>query len=203
MKYPPLVASNAYDRHPYPIDFITAHRDGIPHRAVHIVVRNERHEILVWRRGESSRRWEVIGGHVDYLSDLNRCESYEEAALRELCEELNLAAMWRISAAEAMERVRPNLVPLEKTINLLPSEHGNNAEHVVRFEVLFPDAWGDPCTFDFGAETHTAPRWLALDQLVELCLENPNGINSALRLFLMSRRILVPIVKPLGTPTSA
>jgi len=66
------------------------HRLGLRHRAVHILVFNERHEILLQKRSETKDinpgLWDTsAAGHVDWG------ESYDDCAARELGEELGIA----------------------------------------------------------------------------------------------------------------
>lgn len=67
------------------------HMKGLPHRAVHIIVTNARGQLLLQRRSMAKDShpgwWDIsVGGHVDVG------EEYEQAALRELREELAVAA---------------------------------------------------------------------------------------------------------------
>lgn len=70
------------------------HRRQLMHRAVHLVVMNEKGEVLLQQR--SARKdshpgwWDIsVGGHVDVG------ETYEDAATRELREELGIAGAFR------------------------------------------------------------------------------------------------------------
>jgi isopentenyl-diphosphate Delta-isomerase len=66
-----------------------AHREGLWHRAVHVVVWNRRGEILLQKRAASKASfpgfWDTsVGGHV------GAGEGYEATALRECAEELGI-----------------------------------------------------------------------------------------------------------------
>ena len=89
------------------------------HRAVHIFVRDDEGRVLLQLRSKDKRvqpgRWDTaVGGHVD------PGESYEEAALRELQEELGL------------ERPQSSLVHRHDYVWRSPME----TEHVRTFELL-------------------------------------------------------------------
>jgi 8-oxo-dGTP pyrophosphatase MutT (NUDIX family) len=186
----PLVATDATDSLAYPLDFLTVHKQGIPHRVIHVEVVNPAEKYLVWKRDDG--RLEIPGGHVDWLEAENRPESYEEAALRELSEELNLQRNWELTFCDTLTRLQGRLVPITRVINQTPSSQGNNNEWVAVYRLNWQDEWGDPCTFkDFG-DGSTSPRWLLLNEIAEFSLNNPMAINAALRLFLQRRNILCP-----------
>ena len=68
-----------------------AHRLGLHHRAVHILVFNRRDELFLQKRSDykdiNPGVWDTsAAGHVDFG------ESYEQSALRELEEELGVTA---------------------------------------------------------------------------------------------------------------
>lgn len=82
------------------------HARGLRHRAVHIIVKDCEGRILIQKRSilktRHPRKWDTsAAGHVD------PGESYEEAATRELHEELGIP---------------PELVKLNKCFKLAPSE---------------------------------------------------------------------------------
>ncbi|MGH9754434.1 MAG: NUDIX domain-containing protein [Blastocatellia bacterium] len=189
----PLVATDATDSHPYPLDFVIAHRDGIPHRAVHFEIFNDQGNYFVWLRLDG--RLEIPGGHVDWNEKQNRPESYEEAALRELCEELNLSVNWKLSPSDVENKLLGRLIPIAKIVNQVPSSHGSNNEWVTVYELRWQSDWGNPCEFIFSEEGHRAARWLSLNEIEELSIKSPMAINSALRLFLQRRGVLIPITE--------
>jgi 8-oxo-dGTP pyrophosphatase MutT (NUDIX family) len=181
-----IVGTDIANRKTYPVDFLNAHARGIPHRAVQIEVTNARGEYLVW---EAQKMLEIPGGHVDWDSQADRPESYEEAACRELMEELRLLEHWHIAPADARARLHGSLHCGPLIINQL-STRGFNNEFVVVFTLAWQDTWGNPCEFTLE-EGHTAPRWLTLEAAKQESLRHP--INSALRLFFQRRGILIPI----------
>lgn len=193
MSNSPLVATDATDSHPYPLDFVIAHRDGIPHRAVHFEISNDSGNYFVWLRLDG--RLEIPGGHVDWNEEQNRPEPYEEAALRELGEELNLSVNWRLSPSGAENRLLGQLTPIAKIINQTPSSHGSNNEWVMVYGLRWQTEWGNPCEFAFSEEGQKSARWLSLDEIKELSIKSPMAINSALRLFLQRRAVLIPIIE--------
>ena len=76
---------------------------SLVHRAVHVIVRNRRGEVFLQRRSRQKRiqpgRWDSsVGGHVD------PGESYEDAAERELAEELG-ASLSRLGGRSALVRL--------------------------------------------------------------------------------------------------
>ena len=159
---------------------------------MHLEITNTKAEYLVWQRQDGLL--EIPGGHVDWLSSANRPESYEEAALREATEELNLLANWQASADEVRARLHRHLhriAPL--IINQLPRVRGFNNEWVAVYTLMWQDPWGDLCQFVLSEEGHTAPRWLTLEAVKQESMQHPMGINAALRLFLGRRGILIPL----------
>jgi 8-oxo-dGTP pyrophosphatase MutT (NUDIX family) len=193
MNHSPLVGTDSADSSVFPVDFREAHQEGIPHRAVHIEIR-QGDQFLVWRRDDG--RWEVPGGHVDWLEAANAPESYFDAALRELFEELNLEVNWRMPSRDALARLATHLLPVGHIVNQLPSSHGNNNEHVGLFQLTWQSAWGDPCTYVRGPEMHSKPCWMPLAEIHRLAADNPTKINAALRLFLARHGILIPLRRP-------
>jgi 8-oxo-dGTP pyrophosphatase MutT (NUDIX family) len=189
---PPLVATDATDSSTYPMDFVSVHSQGIPHRAVHLEILNREESVFICRREDE--RLEIPGGHVEWSEAEDRAETYEEAALRECCEELNLPFNWAMSREDCHRRIQGHIHMIGKEINQIPSSQGNNSEWVTVFRLDWQDAWGDPCKFKLSEEGNHEPHWLSIGELKELGLGNPMGINSAVRLMLRRRGILVPLV---------
>ena len=154
----------------------------------------------MWRRDDG--RWEIPGGHVDWDDQKNQAESYEEAALREIVEELLLDRMWECSEEQAQDRLRGSLKPVEKVINQIPSSHVNNNEWVTVFRLDWPRDSQDPCEYlndpkrqqEKEKPEGKLPEWKTLDEIRKTSLANPMQINSALRLFLRRNRIMVPVL---------
>ena len=192
MPYSPLVATDARDSLAYPISFQKAHEQGIPHRAVHIEIANRGGKYLVWQRSDG--RWEIPGGHVDWLAEQEQSESYSVAAIRETIEELNLQTNWNLPASLTVDRLKKQLKYITKVINQVPSSHGYNNEWVAIFSLDWEETWGNPCNFVLGEEGNKSPIWRSLEEIMRIGLENPLGINAALRLFLGRRGILIPVV---------
>jgi len=194
MHYPPLVATDSRDSQTYPLDFETVHKQGIPHRAVHIEITNHQEKYFVWQRKDE--RLEIPGGHVDWIEDQRRPETYEESALREIAEELNCSAVWKLDLNVVYKRLGEHLFPIVHTINQIPSSHGNNNEWVFVYGLKWQVEWGDPCNVGWLlSEEGQSPSWMLLDEIEQLSQEKPMGINAALRLFLRRRGVLVPLIK--------
>jgi 8-oxo-dGTP pyrophosphatase MutT (NUDIX family) len=187
----PLVATNATDTKAYPLDFQTVHKEGIPHRSVHVEIVNEQGEYLLWHRMDG--RLEILGGHVDWLPEEERPESYAEAAIRETIEELNLLKNWQIDCDAAYARLQEHISPITRLVNQIPSSHGNNNEWVTVFSLNWQNNWGNPCDsgWHLSVESHS-PHWYSLEEIKRYSLEKPMSINAALRLFLQRRGINVP-----------
>jgi len=194
MKFPPLVATDARDLRTYPLDFETVHAKGIPHRAVHIEIVNHQGKYFIWQRKDG--RLEIPGGHVDWLEDRDRPETYEESALRETTEELNCAAVWKLDLDVVYERLREHLFPIVHIINQTPSSHGNNNEWVFVYGLKWQIKWGNPCNVEWQlSEEGQSPRWMLLNEVEQFCLEKPMSINAALRLFMQRHGVLVPLIR--------
>lgn len=184
-------------------DWRYVHDNGIPHRAVHIEITDHRGAFFVWERTDG--RLEIPSGHVDWLSDCSRPESYEEAACREIVEELELgsASFWG-THSEALCRLQGCLTPVEKTVNQLPSSFLNNNEWVMVYGLRWRAEW--PSLVDHmhrltEEETDRAREgkaksatWLSLQELKARSLEDPMAIHAALRLLLRRRGIMVPVL---------
>ncbi len=187
-----IVATDSRDSSAYPLDFQTVHEQGVPHRSVHLEITNDQGDFFVWQRADG--RLEILGGHVDWLEGQNRPESYEEAALRELTEELNLLENWSVDVGTANARLKERLSPIVRLVNQVPSSHGYNNEWVTVYELHWQSEWGDPSSSEWTlSEEGNSSRWLSVEDIERLSLEKPLGINAALRLFLRRRDILVPL----------
>lgn len=225
MAYPPVVATNARDSDPKPENSTKVHEKGAIHRIVHmefvrtvqIVLTSgilQRDDIipleqyLLWYRADG--RLEIPGGHVDWLPDKHRAETYEEAALREAAEELGRVG--KDPTAGALEKAKEELRrlanprPVAYTVNQLPSSHGNNNEWVSVYRFDWPEGW-DEKAVKGSEEGNYDPQWWSVPEIERCALENPMCINAALRLFLQRRGILIPLeldfMKPDQRPSVA
>ena len=187
-----IVATDEVDEVVAAVEYDTAHERGVPHRSVHIEVTDGLGRFLIWRRSDDGRL-EIPGGHVRWIDEVNKPESYEEAGLRELVEELNLEQNWACSFELAQSRLAVAIRPLSKVINQLPGTDRNNNEWVLVFSLMWNAEWGDPSAFTLGSEAES-PRWLTLKEITEISVRSPTGINAALRLFLQRRGILIPLL---------
>lgn len=201
MNTPPVIATDALDEAAFPESYGNVHRLGTPHRACHIEIHDSQDRWLIWRRADG--RWELPGGHLDWRSEECRPESYEEAALRETMEELNVSLNWHMSDAEAQSRLAGRFIPLGRVINQLPSSAGANNEWVGVYRLCWLNEWGDPTTFAFGEEGNHSPHWMTLREIIDKSLADPMRINSALRLFLARRNILIPLLPRASSSTIA
>lgn len=190
--YPPITATDHMDSYAYPMDFIAVHQLGIPHRVVHIEIVNVLGQFFAWERADG--RLEILGGHVDWIEVQNRPESYEEAALREISEELNLTINWKITNDDALERMRDYMSPIEKFVNQIPGANENNNEWVTAYRLIWQKEWEDPSKFILSDEGNRFPSWFTVEDIILHGLKHPMGINSALRLFLRRRGVLIPII---------
>ena len=189
-----LVATDSRDSCTRPLDFETIHTQGIPHRTVHVGIVNGERQYFVWSRKDG--RLEIPGGHVDWLTEQDRPESYEEAALRETSEELELLGNWGLGSEGAYARLKAHLVPLDRIVNQIPSSHGNNNEWVTVYLLSWQRNWGDPCDSGWRLSAEgKSPQWLSVDEIERLGTEQPMSINAALRLFLRRRGILAPLMR--------
>lgn len=195
IEYPRIVATNETDSFPHPAPFETVHQEGIPHRVVHIEILNNSRLYFIWERFDG--RFEIIGGHVDWMEEKNRAESYEEAALREIVEELNLCENWDTSREQAIIRLKGWLIPITRIVNQIPSSFENNNEWVSVYALYWQTKWGDPTNFKLSQEGSKA-SWLNINEIVNMCIKNPMKINSALRIFLRRHNVLIPLIKSKG-----
>lgn len=187
-----LVATDTTNSLSYPLDFATVHGQGIPHRAVHFEITDAAGKYFVWERADG--RLEIPGGHVSWIGEDDRAESYDEAALRELSEELNLAYNWGMSQSQVQARLFGRLLEVTRVVNQLSSSHKKNNEWVAVYGLLWQDEWGDPRKFEFSEEGQTSAQWLSVKEIEDFSLENPMAINSALRLFLQRRGVFAPLL---------
>lgn len=180
-----LVATDATNTLAYPAGFALVHKLGVWHRVVHVEICNKDGAFLVWKRGDG--RFEIPGGHVDWLDKLDRAESYWEAALRELVEELNLeenCKVSKLSEKQWLTEAKERLVPLTVVRNELHSSHGDNHEFVQICRLEWDDNWGDP-TEDWrvGDDLTTSAKWL-LGTDISKEWSRGTKMNAALRLII-------------------
>jgi 16S rRNA (adenine1518-N6/adenine1519-N6)-dimethyltransferase len=125
-----------------PKDRATVHREKLFHRSVHLFIRNRRGELLLQRRSHRKDRfpghWDSgAAGHVD------AGESYEEAAARELVEELGInIPLSRLGTVPASSRTGYEFVEIyggdyEGLLSINESE----IESVGWFEIPMIDQW--------------------------------------------------------------
>ena len=194
MKSARLVGTSWTNDTCFPIDWESAHRAGIPHRAVHMEIVDPQGRLLVRHRRDG--RLENPGGHVDWLERRSRAETYDEAAVRETLEELALVANWRIERRQVEERLRGALAPVTMIVNQLPSSHGLNNEWVAVYRVVWPPDWADPSADSWTLDEEeggSRPSWQHIADLERLCSADPKRLNAALRLLLQRRGILIPL----------
>ncbi len=186
--YPLIVATDATNTAVYALDFETIHEQGIPHRSVHLEIVDQQGRYLVWNRSDG--RLEIPGGHVDWLSDQDRAETYEEAGVREIIEELNLLENWGLDFPSASERLQKHLDFAARLENNVPSSHGKNHEWVTVFKLQWQQSWGNPCDAGWISSSEmNAPHWLSLTDIHQESMQGVAHINAALRLFLQRHRI--------------
>lgn len=181
--YPPLVGTNESNTKAFPISFAEAHRDGIPHRGVHLeIVDNDR--LLVFRRADG--RMEIPGGHLDWNESRQQPEGYEEAGLRECCEELALEHNWNMTQANVIARIRPHMKLIRTVWNELPSSHGKNREWIGVLRLTWQADWGDVCNFNIASshEGNTEPFWISRTILCLHAQNEPTKVNAAVKLLL-------------------
>jgi 8-oxo-dGTP pyrophosphatase MutT (NUDIX family) len=192
LPYSSLTATDSFDTNVYPLDFETIHKQGIPHRAVQIEIINDRGLFFVWQRTDG--RLEILGGHVDWLEHQNRSEEYEEAAIREITEELNITENWKKDVESISLMVKTHLSPIVRFINQLPSSHGNNNEWVTAYKLIWQTEWSDPCKPEWKLSNEgTSPVWLSFEEIQSFSIQNPRKINAALRHFFQRRGVLIPL----------
>jgi 8-oxo-dGTP pyrophosphatase MutT (NUDIX family) len=133
---------------------------------------------------------------VDWLAGADRPETYEEAALRELSEELALPDNWGMGASAVHARLQARMAAVVRVVNQVPSSHGYNNEWVTVFRLDWQGGWGDPCgpAWVLGEEG-TSPGWRSVEEIERRSVRQPMRINSALRLFLRRRGVLVPLTR--------
>ena len=188
-----LVATDLRDQNTYPLSFDAVHQQGIPHRAVHIEIIDMDNRYFVWHRFDG--RLEILGGHVDWDGGNDKPESYEEAALRELDEELQLQLNWNLTTEMINQRLQQKIAPTEHIVNQLPSTHRNNNEWVTVFRLNWQEEWSDPCNPSWQLSNEgISPKWMSIDEIEQYCIEKPMDINAALRLLLRRHNILVPLI---------
>lgn len=138
---------------------------GIIYRIIRIFLFNSKGELLIQKRSEnvpSAGKWDQsVGGHVD------EGESYLEAAMRELDEELSVK---NISLQE---------------ITKFYTENIDGAETMKRFNTLYLGNYDGE--INFNPEETSEVKWITLDKLASWMEEKPQdfaqGFIKAFNLF--------------------
>lgn len=135
-----------------PIDRATIHRENLLHRAVHIFIVNRRGELLLqkrsYRKDKFPRRWDSsAAGHV------NAGEAYRDCAIRELKEELGVAA-----SLVYLEKIPASRITGHEFIEIYAGIHDGPFswnQHEIEtggfFELHMIDAWIERRPEDFAS----------------------------------------------------
>lgn len=187
-----IVGTDSRNKKHFPISMKDAHQYAKPHQAVHIEI-VYKGKYLIWKREDD--RFEIPGGHVNWLTDKNKPETYRDAAIRELYEELNLSENLQIDLNKAKKILTGRLKNKGKFINLLPSVIGKNNEWINLFCLLWePELFGNPTSYRLSREGNHSARWYSIKEIESIALNNPMNINSALRHLFIRNKILIPIL---------
>lgn len=128
---------------------------GIIHRIIRILLFNSKGELLIQKRSKnvpSPEKWDQsVGGHVD------EGESYLEAAMRELDEELGVKG-----------------IPLQE-ITKFYTENIDGAKTMKRFNTLYLGDYDGEISLN--PEETSEIRWIALDKLAAWMKEHPEDFT--------------------------
>jgi len=187
-----FVGTDSRNENPRPVERDEAHVRGLVHRAVHVEIMDQAGRLLVWLRRDG--RLEIPGGHVDWLETEDRAESYDEAVVRELDEELALWRNWALDSAQVRSRLARELSGTTLVANQLPSSTGNNNEWVQVYRLAWQPGWTDPVHFILGEEEGAShARWTSIEDLATRCERNVGLATASLRLLLCRRGIMIPL----------
>jgi len=181
--YRRIVRVDERDRAARAIAFDVAHRNGLLHRVVHIeIYSDDKRQYLIFRRNEIARRMEIVGGHVNWLADKRRSETYIESCVRELKEELSLVKNTDLNERLLDSEIKRHLYKGIKEKNEgMRSDHRFNREWVQVFRFRWPRAWKDPALPSWHwNEEIIAAYWASDQDILELSDELA---NTALRMF--------------------
>lgn len=134
-----------------------AHRDGLRHRIVFILVQDPEGRLLLQKRSDNVAvypgTWDVsAAGHVD------EGETYDAAAQRELQEELGLSGF-----------------PLQK-IDYYYGETITDWRHINRFRTVYRTVIPHDTPLHLSAEEVTGVRWVTMLELQQLVATQPDDI---------------------------
>jgi isopentenyldiphosphate isomerase len=164
-KYPPIQIVNKNDEPIGESDMKEAHEKGLIHRIVFIGVQDPDGNLLLQRRSKEvlihPDTWDIsAAGHVD------AGESYEDAAKRELEEEIGLAGF-----------------PLEE-ISRFYKEIEINGRRAKRFCCSYRVVVPKGVDLKPNPEEVAGLKWFSIDEVEKAMKENPNDFASGLSHYL-------------------
>ena len=159
MNYPPLQIFNDSDEPIGEASLQEIHDQGLLHRVTLVVLRDPDGKILLQRRGPNvatnANRWDVsAAGHVD------AGEHYQEAAVRELSEELGV------------DNVELSELAYYRTYAVLKGKKLN------RFIKIYTATVPANTRFSINPEEVTEVKWFDPNELKVLVSKNPEKFNN-------------------------
>jgi 16S rRNA (adenine1518-N6/adenine1519-N6)-dimethyltransferase len=171
-QYPPLEIVDENDKVIGKASLDEIYRRKLIHRVAMIVVREPAGKILLQRRSAkvftNPNRWDVsAAGHVD------AGESYNQAAIRELHEELGVS---NVELAEAAYYF---------------SDTTLDGKHQKRFVKIYTVTLPADTTFSIEPSEVSEVRWFSLEELSRLFEQQPHEFNQDLSVSLAKLKILI------------
>ena len=191
--YPDLVATNSDHSETFPAGWNKCHSEGVPHVTVLVELVNQAGQSMIMKRRD--KRWDTsVSGHSQFQGQAP--ENPLVTACRETFEELDLAGLGLAATPDqAVSLLSPHLRFICRCANQLPSSTGVNNEWVYLFRLHWPADWPDPCRDSLATEEgNNSPRWMEIGAVISFARANPMMINSSLRMLLLSKGHMIPIV---------
>lgn len=165
-QYPPIQIVDENDNPIGSTSMHDAYDKGLIHRIVHVIVEDQNGRILLQKRSDkvatAKNCWDIsVGGHVD------EGESYEEAALRELREELGFDQS-------------VHLEPLDKFY----ADNEIDGRRFKRFIMTFKAHLEADTEFHPEPEEVSELKWFEPVSVEKLATEHPELIANGIRVYL-------------------
>ena len=177
-----IVAADWSDATPRPLRYHLVHSSGIPHRASHVEVWQGQ-RLLVWSRSDG--KLELPGGHLRWRDD--GPESFEQAAARELLEELGAGDD---VVARELDALRGALeLVVASCFN--QSMAGKNNEWVSVYRVgaeLLPLLPSLDAPGALSSDGNRDARWWSVADIRQFAEREPLALASSLKLLLDRQR---------------